>query len=66
MYPNLKAEMARRGVTLTDLATATGRTVSTISQKALGKKEWLFWETIKIKERIGCDVPLEILFKKEH
>lgn len=65
MFPNLEAERARRNITLADLGEALGVTVGTISLKLNGKYPITFDEAVKIKARIGCDVPLEVLFSEE-
>lgn len=64
MYPNLRAEMARKNITLADLADSVGVTVSTISQKLNGKFPITLKEAKAIKERIGVDLPLEELFEE--
>ena len=64
MYPNLKAEMARRNITLAKLAEALGITVGTLSLKLNGKYPITWHEAIKIKEFIGVDMPIEILFEE--
>ena len=65
MYPNLKGELAKKGITLEPIATYLGITVSTLSQKFNGKYRLTFDEAIKIKSFIGSELPLEVLFSKE-
>lgn len=62
MFPNLKAELSRRGVTLTDLAKVLNVTVSTVSLKLNGKTPLTLAEAKAIKNYIGVDIPLEELF----
>lgn len=68
MYPNLKAELARKGFTLEKLATEMGkrgysRTVPTLSQKLNGKAELLYNEAKAIKAIVAPEIPLESLFE---
>lgn len=65
MYPNLRAELARKGATLTKVAEYLGINISTLSQKYNGKSEWSFREVIAIKEFLGTNMPLEELFAEE-
>ena len=62
MYPNIKAEMARRNITMTDLAEHLGITLGTLSLKMQGKSGWLYKEALRIKQYLGVDMPLEVLF----
>ena len=65
MYPNLKAEIARRGVTMTEVANEIGVAPSTFSLKFTGKTKWFFWECVAIKKALGIEMPLEVLFKEQ-
>lgn len=64
LYPNLRAEMARLGVTITMLAELLGVRINTISDKMTGKIESGFTlkEAVQIKKFLGVDIPLEVLF----
>lgn len=64
MYPNLKAEMARGKFTLEYVSKKLGISISTLSQKLQGKYPITLAEAKKIKEIIGVDIPLEILFEE--
>lgn len=64
MYPNLKAEMARKGITAKQLAEMIGVTQSTFSLKMRGEYDFTFAEAVKIKDILGVDIPLEVLFAK--
>lgn len=70
-YPNLKAEIARSGLTYNDIL-ARGKedgrlncTISTLSLKINGKAEFTLSESVALKEIIGTDLPLNELFKSE-
>lgn len=64
MYPNLKAEMARKGITAKQLAELIEVTPSTFSLKMLGKYDFTLAEAVKIKDALGVDIPLEVLFAR--
>lgn len=64
MFPNVKAELSRRGITLTDLARVLGCTVSTVCMKLNGKTPLTLAEAKTIKKYIGVDLPLEELFEE--
>jgi transcriptional regulator with XRE-family HTH domain len=64
MYPNLRAELARKGMTLTELAKETGMSLNVLSGRVNGKYEFTYSETLKIKKALGVDIPLEILFER--
>ena len=62
MYPNLEAELARKNIKRTDLAELLGCTIGTIVAKLRNDREFSFGEVIKIKEYLGVQMPLEVLF----
>ena len=64
MFPNLKAELARKGMTLTELAEKTGMSLQKLSGRMNGKNEFTYSETIRIKQALGVDIPLETLFER--
>lgn len=64
-YPNLKAEMARRGFTGGDIAFIIGRQQGAVSRKLNGKSDFTTTEAILIQKALGVDIPLEKLFEKE-
>lgn len=65
MYPNLRAEMARRKITIAILAKFLGKRISTISAKLNGKSQFTLEECKRIKAFLETDLPLEVLFRKE-
>lgn len=66
MFPNLRAEMARKRITGKDIAkNCLGVRLSTLSAKMHGKSDFTFREAIAIKQYLGVDTPLEELFCKE-
>ena len=64
MYPNLKAEMARRGVTYMQLAAVIGVTLATMSRKANGLSDFTLTEAYAIKDYLGLNMSIDVLFKK--
>lgn len=62
MYGNLKAEMARRDVTITELAKVLRVRIGTVSVK-IRKGKFTLAEAVKIKKHLGVDMPLEELFE---
>ena len=65
MYVNLKAEMARRKITVRTLSELTEIPYSTLAPKIRGDYQITLTEADKIKAAIGTDLPLETLFKNE-
>lgn len=69
MYPNFNAEYARKGLTLEKLSDemekrGCKRTIPTLSQKLNGKFTLTLNEAKVLKEIVGTDLPLDILFEE--
>lgn len=64
MYRNLEAELARAGISKNQLAVKTGIPYSTLLKKLNGGSQFLFSEIVAIKEVLGVDMVLEILFSR--
>lgn len=70
MYPNVRAEMARKNLTQKDIVNELQKrgftmVVPTFSQKMNKKFEFTFGEAIAIKDILGTEMSLEELFKTE-
>lgn len=70
MYPNLNAEIARKGLTLEDMTIELKKrgfntTVSMLSQKLTGKYKIYLNEAKALKEIVDTDIPIDILFDEE-
>ena len=65
MYRNLEAELARRGITKTQVAQELGITLGTLSLKLNGKYKLTLPEAIRIKKILNVDLPVEYLFETE-
>ena len=68
MYPNVKAELARKGITLEKLAEeleqrGMKRTVATLSNKFTGKFPITLNEAKAIKDVLDTEIPIEELFE---
>lgn len=62
VYPNIKAEMARKNLTVEGLSLVSGIKFSTLSAKLNGKRDLTYPEAVKIKQALNVDIPLETLF----
>lgn len=63
-YPNLRAEMGRKGVTITDLSNFLNLRIATVSIK-LRKRKLTLDEAVKIKGFLNVDMSLEELYSDE-
>lgn len=64
-YPNLDAEMARRGLKRKDLAWIFNNRVATVSDKLNGKSPLLLDEAVKIKKTYFPELSLDYLFERQ-
>lgn len=64
IYPNLKAEMARKGFSQKDLAKALNMYEPGISYKMHSKSGFTVTEAIRVKKLLGVEMPLEVLFER--
>ena len=70
MFPNIRAEMARKGLTQKDVVTELQKrgftmVVPTFSAKLNKKYEFTFGEAIAIKDILGTEMSIEELFTVE-
>lgn len=65
MYENVKAEMARKNMTIIDLAEVTGIRYQTLTEKLRGKTPIKLSEAVRIKWALNLTMPLEDLFGTE-
>jgi DNA-binding Xre family transcriptional regulator len=65
IYPNLKAELAKRGWTLKMLAEMVNMSIWTLTAKLNGKSALRFSEAKEIKRALGTNISLEELFAKK-
>lgn len=64
MYQNLRAEIARAGMSNAKVADKLGIDRCTFSAKVTGQRDWKFEEVCKIKKLLGTKMPLEVLFDR--
>ena len=68
MYPNLRAELARRGMTIKQLNKEMRKTEkiaeSTLFHKMTGKSEFTLAEAMQIKGILDTGLPIEVLFNR--
>ena len=65
MFPNIKAELARKEMTIVDLSNATGIRYQTLWCKLKGDYQFTVDEAMRIKQAIGVDMPIEELFERK-
>lgn len=64
VYPNLLAEIARKGLSIAEASRAIGISRNTLYFKMGGKSEFTLDEAVKIKDMLQIDLPLEVLFER--
>lgn len=65
MFPNLRAEIARKGLTISELGQQIGMARTTIYDKYKGRTAFTLDEAIAIQTALGVDMSLDELFEKE-
>lgn len=63
MHKNLRAEMARNGITMVDIAKFLGVRYATVNDKVNGKYRFYFNEALKIKRHFFRSATLSIFLK---
>lgn len=64
MYPNLRAEVSRRGLTLANVADAIGISATSFSLKICGKYGFTLAEALAIKKYLKSQQSIEVLFQR--
>ncbi|MDP5276559.1 hypothetical protein [Chengkuizengella axinellae] len=65
MFPNLRAEMARKGIESKTMSLELDVTAKTISNKLCGKSEFTLSEMLAIKYKFFPSMTLEYLFERK-
>lgn len=65
MFPNLRAELARKGISIPQLAEMADMKVTTLYDKYNGRTAFTLDEAIKIRDVLGLDMSIDELFEKE-
>lgn len=64
MYSNVKAELARKSLTVVDLSNKTGIRYQSLVDKINGKYPLTLEEAKTIKSALEVDIPMEELFAR--
>lgn len=64
MYKNLRAEMARRDLTILDIAKEIGMNRETLSRKLSGKSPLHIQEAFNIQQKCFPDMEVQTLFEE--
>lgn len=65
MFENLKAEMARKGISIMDISRELDYVYETLRNKFNGNTEWSRSEMFAIKNKYFPNKSIEYLFKKK-
>lgn len=65
LYPNLRAEMARKRIRIKDLAGCIGMSYSATYKKITGVTDFTLDEIVKIRQTLFPEHTIDYLFKKE-
>lgn len=65
MFPNIRAEMARKGLTITSMASDLHINDRTLGNKLLGRTEFTWTEVSQIRQRFFPSCSFEYLFESE-
>ncbi|PTY76207.1 DNA-binding protein [Heyndrickxia sporothermodurans] len=65
MHRNLRAEMAREGITMVDIADYLKVRYATINDKVNGKYDFSYTEALKIKRHFFPNLNIEYLFEND-
>ena len=66
MYENLKAEMARQNLTMSDVGARCNFTLQKFSSRMKGKTPFTVDEALDIRKKLHLEhIPVEVLFEKE-
>jgi transcriptional regulator with XRE-family HTH domain len=65
MYENLRAEIARKNMTIVELSNATGIRYQTLSEKLRGNSQFTVKEAKAIKSALAVDLSIDELFAAE-
>ena len=67
LYPNLRAEMARKGITIQQMANDKdiGLSSNTLNMKLRGKVRWFEGDMKRIRNKYFPDLTLDYLFESD-
>lgn len=64
-YPNLKAEMARRNISVSEIAGAAGKSIPATSNNLNGRGSFTVDEAVKIRDKKFPEMSIDYLFSEE-
>lgn len=64
MYNTLRAEIARKNLTMGEIADNLRIARTTLYQKMTRENSFLVNEAVQIKRMLGVNMPIEVLFKE--
>lgn len=64
MLNNLRAEMARYGISTVDIAKVTGKTERSIRDKLIGKTQFSIPDAMAVRDHFFPEMSLEYLFNQ--
>ena len=65
MYPNLRAELARKDLSIPQLAELTEIKTTTLYDKYNGRSAFSLDEAVLIRDSLGLEMSIDDLFRKE-
>lgn len=65
MYSNLRAELARKGLTTSDIADILGISKKSARNKLYGRSSFTIEEAFKLRDVVAPEMTLDKLFEKE-
>ena len=65
MYPNLRAELARKDLSIPQLAELTGIKTTTLYDKYNGRSAFSLDEAVLIRDSLCLEMSIDDLFRKE-
>lgn len=65
MFPNLRAEMVRSGLVVSDIARAIHKTDKSVRSKLNGMGEFTLGEVVSIRDQLFPGMELDFLFERE-
>ena len=66
MFPNIRAEMARKGITAIEMAERLQMSRHTLTNKLYGRSEFSIADAMRIRDLFFPNCSLEYLFEQDH
>lgn len=65
VFPNLRAELARKNISNMELSSLIGKSPMDLRSKMIGESEFTLWEIYRIKKHLFPDLTIDYLFSKK-